>query len=294
MAHSSLTILKAACFAAASLGAVAFVAAVAMPDAVYAKNGNGGGKGGDKSAGKGGGKGAGQSSAKAKGGAKTASKSKSAKLAKPVKAAPSAVAPEIGTPLHPSEMGKWNAVKANQAALDAHIRNQNFNGTIGALSQYQLAAKAAAGEVLTPDQQAALDSLLGEREVVDVSDQQLADLLNADAVDGAPEYSVQDGVVSCSANCDSADVEAAQAVADAAADAIEDAAAQAALDDLLSESEARIIDESNKALSPERTEDLLDQLASALDVTRVSADGEAAAEDMPAEDVPAEDDILVE
>lgn len=289
MTKYSFTLLKAACFAVASIGAVAFAATVAMPDAAYAKNGNGGGNG------KGGGKGAGNGSEKsaakggnAKGASKKASKLKAAKVAKPAKIAPAMATTETVEavePLRPNELGKWNAVNANQAALDAHIRNQNFNGTIGALSQYQVAAKAAAGEELTEDEQAAIDALLGDRAPVDVTDQELEDLLNGDTVAGDPEYSVDGGVVSCSANCDAADVPAAQAIADAAADQIAEDAEQAALDDLLSDSEARIVDESNKTLSPERTEDLLDQLASALGVTRAMPEEDMASEDLP-EDEP--------
>lgn len=293
MTKYTYTLLKAACFTVASIGAVAFAATVAMPDAAYAKNGNGGGNGGGN--GKGGGKGAGngseQSAAKggnAKGASKKASKLKAAKIPKPVKIAPAMATTETVEavePLRPNELGKWNAKNANQAALDAHIRNQNFNGTIGALSQYQVAAKAAAGEELTEDEQAAIDALLGDRAPVDVTDQELEDLLNGDTVAGDPEYSVDGGVVSCSANCDAADVPAAQAIADAAADQIADDAEQAALDDLLSESEARIVDESNKTLSPERTEDLLDELASALGVTRAMPEEDMASEDLP-EDEP--------
>ena len=202
-----------------------------------------------------------------------------------------AVAPVDATyeaPLHPSKKGKWNAVKANQAALDAHIRNQNFNGTIGALSQYQLAAKAAAGAELTEAEAAALDSLLGGGGMVDLSDQDLADFLNADTVEGDPVYSVEDGVVSCSDNCDAADVEAAQALADAEAERLAEEAEQVALDDLLSASEARIVNESNKPLSPEGTEQLLDELASALGVTRAVPEIEEPAEEEPAEEEPAD------
>lgn len=289
MTFTAAKLLKAACFTVASLGAVAFVTAMAMPDAAYAKNGNGGGngggKGGGKSADKGGngksvGKAGGQGGS-AKKGAKRKTAAKSTKVVKKTTAA-SAVP---GEPLHPSELGKWNAKNANQAALDAHIRNQNFNGTIGALSQYQLAAKAATGEELTEDEQAALDSLLGDREPVEVSDQDLEDMLNSDTVEGDPEYSVEGGVVSCSANCDDADVGAAQSIADAAVESVQDEADQAALDDLLSDSEARIVDESNKELSPERTEDLLDELASALGVTRALPVEE---EEAPAEEPVAE------
>lgn len=115
--------------------------------------------------------------------------------------------------------------------------------------------------------------MLGDGAVA-VSDQALADALNAGALPGDPVYAVDGGVVSCTGNCDTADLAAAQAAADAAAAELADAAQQAALDDLLSASEARIVDESNKQLSPDQTEDLLDELANRLGVTRATTTDE--------------------
>ena len=189
--------------------------------------------------------------------------------------------------LAPNLKGRWNASNANQAALDAHIRNQNFNGTIGALAQMQLAAKAAAGETLNDAELAALESFIGSEEIA-VDDSALADLLNADAVDTDPVYSVEDGVVSCTANCDNADVEAAQATADAEAERLQEEAQQAALGGFLEDSEARIVDESNKTLSPDQTETLLDGIAADLGVTRASATTEATAGDTSVEDTGAD------
>ncbi|MBS0563635.1 MAG: hypothetical protein JSR87_03885, partial [Proteobacteria bacterium] len=174
------------------------------------------------------------------------------------------------TPLSPSELGKWNAAKANQAAFDAHVRNMNFNGTIGALAQYGLAAKAAAGEPLSEAEQAAVDSLIGSEAAP--SDEDLANALNTGALAGDPVYSVENGTVSCTANCDTADLAAAQAKADAAADALAAADRQTALDGLLTRSEQRIVDESNKPVPEERADALLDHVAEQLGVSRPADD----------------------
>lgn len=286
MTISSRLFLKAACFAIASLGATALVATVAMPDTAYAKGGNGGGNGGGKGGGKSdhaGGKKGGYGKAKGASG-KSAKAKPQHKHSKPVTTTSLETDGMLGAPLHPSEKGKWNASNANQAALDAHIRNQKFNGTIGALAQYQLASKAAAGEELSEAEQAALDSFVGN-EAVEISDQELEDLLNGEAVEGDPVFSVEDGVVDCTANCDGVDLAAAQDLADAEAAAIQDEAEQAALDDFLSESEARIVNESNKQLSPERTEDLLDELASDLGVTRPAPEEDVIEEEVVEEEV---------
>lgn len=306
------SLIKAASFAIATLGMAAFVTTVALPDAVYAKNGNGGGNGGGNGNGGGSGNGGGNGNGADKsgnGGSNKGGQGKSQGAAKSVKAdkpaKPAAAAPVVKvkkkaivdatyeTPLHPSQKGKWNAANANQAALDAHIRNQNFNGTIGALSQYQLAAKAASGVELTEAEAAAIESLLGGGSY-DVADQDLADLLNADTIDGDPVYSVNDGVVSCSENCDAADLEAAQDLADAEAERLAGDAEQQALDDLLSASEARIVNESNKPLSPEGTEQLLDELASTLGVTRAMPEIDDPVDELGEELAEVSEDELVE
>lgn len=240
-----------------------------QPDAgaAFAKAGNGGGNG--NGGGKGGGNGGnGHSSDKGKAGTKGSAKTHSASATTDV-----SLTTGTGKSLHPRDLGKWNASNANQAALDAHIRNQNFNGPIGGLAQFQLAAKAAAGAELTAEEQAALDSLLGDGTAA-ISDQALADALNAGALPGDPVYAVDGGVVSCTENCDAVDLAAAQAAADAEAAQLADAADQAALDDFLRASEARIVDESNKKLSPDQTEDLLDELADRLGVTRAATTDE--------------------
>jgi hypothetical protein len=286
MAYGKKHILKAACMAIALLGSTAIVTTIAAPDAAYAKgNGNGGGNG--NSGGNGGGNGNGKGSqADSKAGKNsTKSTARTTKSKKPLISAAAATKPK-GKPvaltvteevpvedvsltesLRPNQKGKWNAANANQAALDAHIRNQNFNGTIGALAQYQLAAKAAAGETLSEDELAALEGFIGDASA-EIDDAALAGYLNDGAVEGDPVYGVVDGVVSCTENCDGVDVTDAQAAADAEAERLQEEAQQAALDSFLDASETRIVDESNKALSPEDTETLLDELAATLGVVR--------------------------
>lgn len=233
--------------------------------AAFAKAG-GSDKGGGKGGGKGGSKGKGKSK---KGSSKNSASKKPAKNIAPAVTTTVAVETEVETNLHPSQKGKWNAANANQKALDAHIKNQNFNGTIGALSQFQLAAKAAAGEELSETEQAALDHLIGG-DAAAVSDADLEDYLNAGAIESDPVFSVDNGVVSCSANCDGVDTTQTQLDADAEAARLQDETQQAAYDDLLTDSEQRIVDESNRTLSPDLTEDLLDELAGQLGVTRTA------------------------
>lgn len=281
-------ILKAACLAFALLGSTAIVATIAAPDMAFAKgngngggngNGNGGGNGGDRgkgstNAGKGGqtsNKGGSKASSKGSQGKKQATTAAASKKQKQVKQAAIEDLPveevEVTQSLSPKQKGKWNAANANQAALDAHIRNQNFNGTIGALAQYQLAARAAAGETLSEAELAALEGFVGP-DGGPVDDAALSDYLNAGATDIDPVFSVEDGVVGCVANCDGVDLDAAQAVADAEAERLAAETQQTALDDFLTASEARIVQDSNKPLSPADTERLLDELAAALGVVR--------------------------
>lgn len=226
--------------------------------AAYAKNGNSGGNGGH------GGKGAGQSH----GSSKQSAAVGAGKKARSVGPAASTVQ---AASLSPNELGKWNAAHANQAALNAHIANQNFNGTIGALAEYQLAAKAAAGEPLSEAEQSALEGLIGDQPSA-ATDAQLADALNANSVAGDPVFEVNDGIVSCTANCDGVNLADAQAIADAEAAQLNAAAEQTARDDLLAQSEQRIIDESNKPVAPDQTDAMLDQIAGELGVPRPSGE----------------------
>ncbi|PPB80872.1 hypothetical protein LV82_01605 [Albidovulum inexpectatum] len=281
MTRKTKSVLQAACIAAATLASTALIITLATPVAVHAKgnegkgggNGGGNGKGADRD--RGGDRGSRSdrgNGARSERPAKPVREVRPAKPSAPGQAGKSSTVTEAA-PLHPSEKGKWNAANANQAALDAHIRNQNFNGTIGALAQYQLAARAAAGEELTEAELAALDGFIPDPDPVQI-DTELAALLNEGATEGDPIYSVESGVVSCVANCDGIDLEAVQAIADAEAARLAEDSQQAALDEFLTASEARIVEESNKSLSPERAEDLLDELAGALGVSRAGADAE--------------------
>jgi len=186
----------------------------------------------------------------------------------------------VRTALRPDEKGRWNASNANQRALDAHIRNQNFNGTIGILSQYQLAAKAANGEDLTRAERAALETFV-DTDPVDVPDTSVERFLNRNSADNGYTFAVSGGVVTCVAGCENlSDNELkaletrAQNAADGFVDRKQQAALQADLDQFLEDSEDRITTNSNKRLTAERNEDLLDELADDLDVLRreVSSD----------------------
>ena len=281
-----------------------------MDGAAYAK-GNDNGKGGGKDNGKGGGKDNG------KGGGKSADKGKSSKSAaskkpapKPMKVAPgqakkvvlaSTSADAELTELHPSQKGKWNASNANQAALDAHIRNGNFNGTIGALSQYQLAAKAAAGEELNEAEMAALDNFVTVEDLT-FADEDLAAVLNGDGTaTDLPMFEVTDGVATCVANCDAdgfdpatIDADANKALSDYQL-AEQQAAVEAAYDDFFTASEQRIIDESNKSLSDDLNEVLLDGIAADLGVMRpeevIPGEGEELGEVI--DGTPAEEELVL-
>lgn len=296
MAPKKYQILKVACLAIAMFGSTAIVVTLSLPDMAFAKggNGNGGGNGHGNGNGNAGSKG-GQSGSKG-GAASSKSSSKSAKSEKHAMKGTASVKPKgrpatraedvalddsVTNALSPGQKGKWNAAKANQAALDAHIRNQNFNGTIGALAQYQLAARAAAGETLSEAELAALGGFVGGPNAP-VDDAALADHLNGGAIAGDPVYSVENGVVGCAANCDGADLAAAQAAADAEAERLQQEAQEASLDDFLAASEARIVADSNKKLSPGDTEQLLNELAAALGVVRAPAVEEVVDETDPA------------
>jgi hypothetical protein len=259
-------------------------------DAAFAKNGNGNGGGGGKSSsskGKSGnaklkGKSASTSRGKSGGGASGVERSlrklfgKDKKVSrgggKPASKATESIESEFATDidpeaeveeaetelvaLRPDQKGKWNAVKANQRALEVHIRNQKFNGTIGTLAQYQLAGKAASGETLTPDEQAAYDYLTGGS-MAELTDEDLLERLNSDD-DTAPVYDIVDGAIECVDNCDGA-LSGEEAVAEATS--------QATAEDLLMASEQRIIDGSNKPTEGIE-EQLLDELADALGFMR--------------------------
>lgn len=181
--------------------------------------------------------------------------------------------------LAPNEKGRWNASNANQRALDAHVRNQNFNGTVGALSQYQLTARAAEAarnddlESLSDDQVAALETLGVNFDGRDYSDRQLTRIINEKTQEDGPKFRVEDGVVSCALNCpEDADAlerleQRAQAALDKEIDERDARYVDRQLHALNQDSEARIIDESNKNVSG-KEDDLLDGLADDLGVVR--------------------------
>lgn len=282
-AGNSLLGRAAACAGTLAL-AVAFTMAPAIigfanhDGAAMAKNGNsggngrgggnGGGRGGDQGAERGGkgadkgnrGNGWGRDKAR-KGGVRgnSSNHGQSKKAARSATADAETVyedqyGEDLGD-LSADQRGRWNAARANQAAFDAHIRKQKFNGTIGALSQYQLAGKAAAGEPLSPEEQAALDSFVGASDPVSFTDAELEDVLNGPAVEGEPVFEVRDGVASCVDNCgtEGFDPETIDADANAALDGYREAGQMAAdrqaIDDFYSASEQRILDESNKSTS---------------------------------------------
>ncbi len=176
-------------------------------------------------------------------------------------------------PLHPSEKGRWNASNANQRALDAHIRNQNFNGTIGALSQYQLAAKAANGDPLNQYERDALEGFV-DTSTPEVPDRAVTRFLNQNSEENGFVFRVDDGVVSCARGCPTDEEELAaleqraQNAADKYVSRKEDAIEQKRLNVFLRQSERRIVNDSNKDLTPRRNQDLLDELADDLGVVR--------------------------
>ncbi len=251
-----------------------------LGDAAYAKGGNG--KGGDKGNGK-------EKSSSNGGGASKAASSGGGNRGQQKKAERTASASGDDAGLAPNQKGRWNAAHANQAALDAHIRNGNFNGTIGALSQYQLAAKAASGAELTPEEQAALDGLVGEVPEVEFTDDELETLLNGESAEGAPVFDVVDGQATCVANCDAEGYDPATIDGDANAalaayrEAEQAAAEEQAVRDFYDASEQRILDESNKPTDGIEDQ-LLDEIAADLGVTRPAPEPEV-------EEPPVEDDM---
>ncbi|MDE0589531.1 hypothetical protein OU789_06310 [Halocynthiibacter sp. C4] len=176
-------------------------------------------------------------------------------------------------PLHPREKGRWNASNANQKALDAHIRNGNFNGTVGTLAQYQLAAKAANGDELNEYEQRALDEFITKTEP-EVTDADIEDFLNDSENNEAPIFTSENGVVMCSDNCPEDEQEllalneSAQKLVDEEIAKRDTEFTQAQLDQFLQDSEDRITYSSNKTLTPERNDNLLDEIADDLGVVR--------------------------
>ena len=301
------TALSAVALAVAFTAAPAVVGYGPLDAAAHAKGGNG------KGGGNGGGKGANKSaSAKSKAGGGNGAtkrrnggnldraigrllgtekqKSRTTRTARGGKAATATVeevevvsTEEPISPLSPDQKGKWNAANANQRALDVHIEKEKYNGTIGALAYYQLAGKAASGEELNEYEQRALDNLLAGYDG-DLTDGELEDLLNT-GEDGAPIWEVVDGAASCVDNCDTADQDAAnQQIADLNNDA--------AVQELWSDAQQRIIDDSNKPT--EGIEDqLLDELATQLGFERYDPEEDVIDPDVDEEVVVVDDEVII-
>ena len=238
-------------------------------DAAYAKNGGGGNGGGGK------GKSAGNSKQKKKPTAKGGGKARSGNTVRTTKkqAAPQETLSSEAeieamedngelVALTPDQKGRWNAIKANQR--DVHIRNQKFNGTVGMLSYYQLAGKAASGAELNDYEQAALDNLIGDTTPV-FTDGELEDVLNNPGVSSAPVYKVTDGVASCIDYCDGAP-DGSDAIADYTEER-EREAEETAVQDLFADAEKTIIGNSNKSTDGIENQ-LLDELALDLGFSR--------------------------
>ena len=154
MASKHTSVLSAAFFSAALLGATSMVALVPFADAAYAKGGNDGGNGGGNSGGNG--KGGRGSEASGKGGSGKADHSKSDKAAKSIDAGKKRVPqadvtttsprpatrttklhkhPDLTEVLgaHPSELGALNAANASPQAL----ANASPNSRVGRIAAYR-------------------------------------------------------------------------------------------------------------------------------------------------------------
>jgi len=114
---------------------------VSYDQAFAAKGGNGKGNGGGN--GNGAGRGASSQSA-SKGGGKSP---KSSSTTEDVDVASLDESnKKIKDPDHPSSLGRWNATKDfMHPSIQAHIRNGNFNGTIGMLARFGLALNTLGG-----------------------------------------------------------------------------------------------------------------------------------------------------
>lgn len=244
----------------------------------------------DKAGGNGKGNGGNNGKSNASNGKSAAAKSKANK-----------VASTDATGLAPNQKGKWNAMNANQAALDAHIANGNANGTIGALAQVQLAAKIAGGATPT-DAELAFMEAAGYVAPDATTPQEIQDALNLDTDPAAdPQFGVdENGVVSCTSGCDAMDEETLantlaekQAEADAIAQDLEAAALEDSYADFLDASRQRIIEESNKALSDEQQEMLFDEMGARWGLDLMPEPEETAmAEGTTEGEVPTEEEII--
>lgn len=199
MKISSLSLLKACTLSVALLGSAAIVAAVSLPDAAFAKqgndsgggkgngggngngngggNGNGNGNGGGNGNGNGGGNG---NSGNAKAGGAAVEKADGAKTkakATTKTAKKKSLADELG--VSPSELGALNAARANPNAL----ANASPNSRVGKIAAYRDAVLA--GQALQADLDEQTARLEGLTPPARPSTDVVADLtLAADDTDG--------------------------------------------------------------------------------------------------------------
>ncbi|WP_316015905.1 hypothetical protein [Roseobacter sp. HKCCA0434] len=178
-------------------------------------------------------------------------------------------------PLRPNQLGRLNASNANQAAIDAHIRNGNFNGTVGALAQYQLASRYAAGEELSEIEQQRVDELLAANGIetsdgtdvtvdIDASLTAANEISTESGMDAV--YGVDGATVTCTgADCSDTTIAALQSEVDAQ---VGDVVVTDGTGDLLAASEERILD-----AAPDRNlgDRILDTVAGALGIDRTAA-----------------------
>lgn len=240
--------------------------------AALAKSENGGGNG---NGGNGGNNGKGGE--KGNKGKSSSAKGKSAKAA----------ATEDGT-LTPSQKGKWNAMNASPQALAAHIANGNFNGTVGALAQLNLAAKAASGAALSAEEMAALEGMVNT-DGIEISDEDVVDALNEAATKAGVDasWSVTEEGIGCEGDGCPGDDEV-EGTIDGARSGLE---LQEAYDQFLDDSKARIAAESNKPLSADELEQLFDEMGDrwGVDITPEEPAPDASAAEGEAETPPAEE-----
>jgi hypothetical protein len=192
--------------------------------AFAAKGGNGKGNGGGNGNGHGKNDGA---SANAKGSGKrnsgqmTTSVASTSASGKQKMSAKQLALTDPTAPAHPSMLGRWNAAKPlMHPAMQAHIRNGNYTGTIGMLAAYgqaqtaynELEAQAAAAATAATDLAAALmNAGYGDPAAFDAA-AALAEYQAAAALDSTLAVSEIDGLIAASQDVPTAEeIAAAQA-----------------------------------------------------------------------------------
>jgi len=209
--------------------------------AFAAKGGNGKGNGGGN--GKGGSSNRGGNSASARGGDTSSDDTTSVASVGQGKQKMSAKELALSDPLapaHPSMLGRWNAAKPiDHPAIQAHIRNGNFKGTIGMVAAY--ASAQTAYKSMEADLAAAQAALEGTDDAT-----LQANLTAALTALSYPDLKAYETAVSAGAATDPA-VEAAKAAIEAyeSAESIVEAGEQALAD--LAAAEANMEAYSNRA-----------------------------------------------